>query len=48
VASAKGHARKANSPFELTTEFIETDMPGKGAAATLPAFQTSNPSSALT
>ncbi len=24
VASAKGHARKAGRPFELTTEFIET------------------------
>jgi hypothetical protein len=23
VASAKGHARKAGRPFELTTEFIE-------------------------
>jgi len=24
VASAKGHARKAGRPFELTTEFVET------------------------
>jgi hypothetical protein len=24
VASAKGHARKANRPFELTTEFVES------------------------
>ena len=24
VASARGHARRAGRPFELTTEFIET------------------------
>jgi hypothetical protein len=24
VKSAKGHARKARKPFELTTEFVET------------------------
>jgi hypothetical protein len=31
VASAKGHARKAGRPFELTTEFIETLRPAARA-----------------
>jgi hypothetical protein len=32
VASAKGHARKASRPFELTTEFIEICMRSRGRA----------------